>query len=67
MGLSNQLADGRFHLESGCRGRIRCFIDLSESLGQMNQLKQLIHNLDRARQGIGQLTFTIAKKNIVQR
>lgn len=38
-----------------------------KGLGQLNQLKQLIHNLDRPRQAIGQLTFTIAKKRIVQR
>ena len=38
-----------------------------KALEQMNQLEQLIHNLDRPRQGIGQLSFTIAKKNIVQR
>ena len=33
-----------------------------KALEQMNQLEQLIHNLDRPRQGIGQLSFTIAKK-----
>jgi hypothetical protein len=33
-----------------------------KALEQLNQLEQLIHNLDRPRQGIGQLTFTIAKK-----